>query len=328
MRLPPIALYVSEEQRRRHKLRNILHSVLLILGMVAILGVCAYALWGGEGVIWALLGGGLAFAFSPNIPPEWVMRMYRAVPLHPRDAPELHELLATLARRAELPEVPRLYWVRSPILNAFAVGRPEHAAIAVTDGLLRSLTMRELAGVLAHEISHVRNNDLWIMQLADTMSRFTSILSYFGQLLLIFNLPLLLVGRVTFPWLAVLVLIFAPTLMALLQLALSRAREFDADLDAAGITGDPAGLASALEKLERYQGRFWEEILFPGRRIPEPSLLRTHPPTEERIRRLLSLYEARPEIERQIHLPTRLRLPDHFGAALGPPRYRWPGIWY
>ncbi len=328
MRLPPVALYVSEEQRRRHKLRNLLHSALLILGMAAILGVCAYALWGGEGVLWALAGGALAFAFSPGIPPEWVMRMYRAVPMRPRDFPELFELVTLLTRRAELPTVPRLYWVGSPILNAFAVGRPEHAAIAVTDGLLRTLTMRELAGVLAHEISHIRNNDLWIMQLADTMSRFTSLLSYFGQLLLLFNLPLLLTGRAVVPWVAVLVLIFAPTLMALLQLALSRAREFDADLDAAGLTGDPAGLASALEKLERYQGRFWEEILLPGRRIPEPSLLRTHPPTEERIRRLLSLYEARPDTGGEIHLPSRLRLPDHFGAALGPPRYRWPGIWY
>ncbi len=328
MRLAPVAFYVSEEQRRRHKLRNLLHSALLILGMVTILGVSAYALWGGAGVVWALIGAGLAFAFSPNIPPEWVMRMYRAVLLHPRDAPELHELLVTLARRAELPKVPRLYWIASPVLNAFAVGRREEAAIALTDGILRSLDMRELAGVLAHEISHIRNNDLWIMQLADTMSRFTSLLSYFGQLLLILNLPLLLVGRVGAPWLAVILLIFAPTIMALLQLALSRAREFDADLDAAGITGDPAGLASALGKLERYQGRFWEEILLPGRRIPEPSLLRTHPPTEERIRRLLSLYEARPEIARRISLPPRARLPDRFAAAFGPPRYRWPGIWY
>ena len=328
MRLPSVALYVSEQQRRRHKLRNILHSALLILGMAAILGVCAYALWGGEGVAWALVGSGIAFALSPSVPPEWVMRMYRAIPVRRHELPELFELVSLLARRAELPQTPQLYWVGSPILNAFAVGRPEHAAIAVTDGILRTLTMRELAGVLAHEISHIRNNDLWIMQLADTMSRFTSILSYFGQLLLFLNLPLLLTGRTVVPWLAVILLIFAPTLMALLQLALSRAREFDADLDAAGLTGDPAGLASALGKLERYQGRFWEEIVFPGRRIPEPSLLRTHPPTEERIRRLLSLYEARAETEREIRLPPRLRLPDHFGAAFGPPRYRWPGVWY
>ncbi len=328
MQLPPPTMGISEIERRRHKLRNLFHSVLLICGMAAILGVSAYTLWGPEGVSWAVLGSALAFALSPNIPPEWVMRMYRAVPIRRHDFPELHEVVESLAQRAELPRTPRLYWIASPILNAFAVGRPEHAAIAVTDGILRALTLRELAGVLAHEISHIRNNDLWIMQLADTMSRFTSLLSYFGQLLLFLNFPLLLTGQVTFSWLGVLILVFAPTLMALLQLALSRAREFDADLDAAGLTGDPAGLASALEKLERYQGRFWEEILFPGRRIPEPSLLRTHPPTEERIRRLLSLYGRQTKPPEDRWMESRARLPDHFATALGPPRFHWPGVWY
>jgi heat shock protein HtpX len=330
MQLPPVVVRVSAEQRRRHKLRNLLHSLLLLSGMVAILGVSAFAIWGGEGVVWAVLGGVLGFLLSPTVPPEWVMRMYGAVPIRPRDAPELHELVDMLSRRAELPRPPALWWIPSPILNAFAVGSPDRAAIAVTDALLRTLTFRELAGVLAHEISHVRNNDLWIMQLADTMSRFTSLLSWLGQFLLILNLPLMLTGHAAVSWLAVLVLIFAPTIMALLQLALSRAREFDADLDAAGLTGDPAGLASALEKLERYQGRFWEEIFLPGRRIPEPSLLRTHPPTEERIRRLLSLYEATPveEIEQQLSLPERLALPGHFAPAGGRPRFRRMGVWY
>lgn len=330
MQLPPVIVRVSAEQRRRHKIRNLLHSLLLLLGMVAILGISAFAIWGGEGVVWAVLGGVLGFLLSPNVPPEWVMRMYGAVPIRPRDAPDLHELVGMLSRRAELPNPPALWWIPSPVLNAFAVGSPERAAVAVTDALLRTLTFRELAGVLAHEISHIRNNDLWIMQLADTMSRFTSLLSWLGQFLLILNVPLMLAGRATVSWLAVLVLVFAPTIMALLQLALSRAREFDADLDAAGLTGDPAGLASALEKLERYQGRFWEEILFPGRRIPEPSLLRTHPPTEERIRRLLSLYEATPveEVERHISLPERLLLPGHFVPAGGPPRFRRTGVWY
>lgn len=330
MQLPPLVVRVSAAQRRRHKIRNIVHSLLLLAGMVAILGVSAFAIWGPDGVVWAILGGGLGFLLSPNVPPEWVMRLYGAIPIRPRDAPELHELVAMLARRAELDRPPRVFWVPSPVLNAFAVGSPTNAAIAVTDALLRTLTFRELAGVLAHEISHIRNNDLWIMQLADVMSRFTSLLSWLGQLLLILNLPLMLTGHAAISWLAVLVLIFAPTIMALLQLALSRAREFDADLDAAGLTGDPAGLASALGKLERYQGRFWEEIFLPGRRIPEPSLLRTHPPTEERIRRLLSLYEAQPahDIERRISLPERLALPGQFAPAGGRPRFRRMGVWY
>ncbi len=320
-----VRVHFSEAQRRRHKWRNLFHSLLLLAGMALILALCGYALWGGEGVWWALAGGALAFLLSPQIPPEWVMRAYGARRVEGGVLPQVEALLATLAARAELPRVPALYWVPSRVLNAFAVGRPGRASIAVTDGLLRSLTLRELAGVLAHEVSHIRNDDLWLMQLADVMSRVTSLMSWLGQLLFLFNLPLALVGRATISWLLVFVLVFAPTLMALLQLALSRAREFDADLDAAALTGDPAGLASALAKLERLQGRFWEEIFFPGRRIPEPSLLRTHPPTEERIRRLLSLYEveATPLVpEEPLHLPEFLPPIGHG------PRFRRFGLWY
>ncbi len=326
--LPPPVLRVSEEARRRHKLRNLLHSLLLLVGMAFVLAATGWALWGEEGAWWTVAGGLLAFLLSPSIPPEWVMRMYGARPLRPAEAPELHAVLAELARRAELPRPPALWWVPSPILNAFAVGTPERAAVAVTDGILRTLTLRELTGVLAHEVSHIRNHDLWLMQLADAMSRFVSLLSWFGQLLLLVNLPLYLTGRAVYPWFGVLVMVFAPTLMALLQLALSRAREFDADLDAAGLTGDPLALASALEKLERYQGRFWEEILFPGRRIPEPSLLRTHPPTEERIRRLLELARAGPPPASGWELPERPRLPDGLPPVFGPPRFRRYGFWY
>lgn len=330
MQLPPVIFRPSPAQQRRHKIRNILHSLLLILGMAAILGTSAFALFGPEGMVWTLIVGGVTFFLSPSVPPDWVMRLYGARELSYRDAPDLFRLVALLADRAELPQPPRLFWVPSPILNAFAVGRPARAAVAVTDGLLRSLSLRELAGVLAHEISHIRNDDLWIMQLADSMSRITSLLSWLGQFLLVVNFPLMLTGHTTISWLAVLALVFAPTLMALLQLALSRAREYDADLDAAGLTGDPAGLAAALEKLERYQGRFWEEIFLPGRRIPEPSLLRTHPPTEERIRRLLSLYEAVPAERMAARglLPERLVLPDHFVPAGGRPRFRRFGVWY
>jgi len=327
MVLPQHVVLLDEDVRRRHKLRNLLHSLLLLFGMAVVLAATGWSLWGPEGAWWTVFGGLLAFLLGPTIPPEWVMRAYGAIPLAPREAPELHAVVETLAARAELPRPPRLWWVPSPILNAFAVGSPERSAVAVTDGILRALTLRELAGVLAHEVSHIRNNDLWLMQLADTMSRFVSLLSWFGQLLLIANIPLMLTGRAVFPWLGVLVMVFAPTIMALLQLALSRAREYDADLDAAGLTGDPLALASALNKLERWQGRFWEEILFPGRRIPEPSLLRTHPPTEERIRRLLELARTR-RFEPVWRLPERASLPAHLHPVTGRPRFRRLGWWY
>jgi heat shock protein HtpX len=112
---------------------------------------------------------------------------------------------------------------------------------------------------------------------------------------LIIGLPMWLGGAGRLPWLLVPLLMFAPQLTMLLQLALSRSREFDADLDAAGLTGDPAGLASALAKLERHQRGLWERILLPGRQLPEPSLLRSHPPTEERIARLAALSGATTE---------------------------------
>jgi heat shock protein HtpX len=113
-----------------------------------------------------------------------------------------------------------------------------------------------------------------------------------GTVLLILGLPLWLSGAARLPLLLIPLLLFAPQITVLLQLALSRAREFDADLDAAGLTQDPDGLASALLKLERYQRGVWEQILWPGRRLPEPSMLRTHPPTEQRVERLRRLSAA------------------------------------
>lgn len=120
------------------------------------------------------------------------------------------------------------------------------------------------------------------MGLAGAMSRAVSLASWIGQLIL----PLVLSGAAYVPWQVPLLPIILPTFMALLQLALSRTLEYDADRVGADLTGDPAGLASALVRLERRTGRFWEDMFLPGRRIPEPSLLHTHPPTEERVRRL------------------------------------------
>ncbi len=316
---------LSERQRRRHKLRNLAQSALLVLGMLAILGLCALLIWGWSGLFWASALTLLSLLFAPRVAPEWVMRAYGAVPLDVEDFPEGYALLRQLARRAGLERLPRLYWLPTSLLNAFAVGRRERAAIGLSDGLLRALDGRELAGVLAHELSHIRNDDLWIMGLADVVSRVTSLLSWLGQLLLLLNLPFLLAGEVVVPWLVVLLLVFAPTIVGLLQLALSRAREFDADLDAAALTGDPRGLASALAKLERYQGRYWEEILLPGRRMPIPSLLRTHPPTEERIRRLLDLYEP---VEPPLPILERLGVPRRVWVVTEKPRWRRSGAWY
>lgn len=318
------------ELRRRHKTANVLHSLLLLGGMVLLLALCGFILAGVEGVLWALLGGGISLLFSPRLSPRMVLGMFGARRLSHAEAPVLFDALAAIARRAELPAVPELWYVASPALNAFAVGNRRQSAIAVTDGLLRALSLRELAGVLAHEISHVRNNDLTVMGLADTVTSLTRLMSVFGMALLILNLPLLMMRQEGVPWLLVLLLIAAPWIGVLLQLALSRTREFDADLDAAHLTGDPEGVASALARIERLQHGPWEGLRFPGRRRAQniPSLLRTHPETEERVRRLMQLRTPPPVLPGldayALHAPPHLAMP----AALRRPRYRIGGYWY
>lgn len=315
------------ESRRDHRARNLLHSAILICGMALLTGISAWILWGPLGLVWSLVAVAVAVIFIPRGSPQMVMKLFRARPLRADEAPVLMHILTELAARAGLDSVPRLYLLPSTTLNAFAVGRRDDAAIAVSSGLLNTLTPREITGVLAHEISHVRNNDLVTMGLADTFARLTQMMSYIAVFLFILNLPLALSGQAAVPWLAIMLLYFAPFLGNLLQMALSRTREYIADEDGAHLSGDPGGLASALEKLERYQGRFWEDMLPMGRRMPVPSVLRTHPPTEERIRRLLSLNPERPALA----LPSRQHLkPAPWGRAdlLRKPAYHWPGIWY
>jgi heat shock protein HtpX len=314
---------IDEREHRRHRTWNALQSFLLLVGMALLLAACGWTLGEGAGALWALALGAAGMMANPQVSPRMVLGMYRARRLSPYEAPELYRLLAAISERAGLP-VPDLHYVPSRVPNAFAVGRPEEAAIAVTDGLLRTMTLRELAGVLAHEVSHIRNRDLWVMGLADIVARMTGAMSLLGVFLLILNLPLFLGGVATVPWLLVLLLFWAPTLTALLQLALSRTREFDADLDAAHLTGDPEALASALAKLHRAERGSWERMLLPGRRMPDPSLLRTHPATAKRIRRLLSLRRRLPA-----PLVTRTggALPPAF-PPFGRPRRPVGGLWY
>ncbi|MDX1488367.1 MAG: zinc metalloprotease HtpX, partial [Acidiferrobacterales bacterium] len=243
----------------------------------------------------AVIIGAVILLFGPRASPRLTLKLYGARPLHRVEAPDLYRLIAVLAERARLPRIPELYYVPTAPMNAFAVGTRSEPIITVTDGLLRNLSSRELTGVLAHELSHVRSNDMWVMTLADSVSRLTSWFSLMGQMLLFINLPLILFGGGGISWWAILLLIFAPMISVLLQLALSRTREFDADLDAAQITGDPIGLASALRKLDHYQGGLLRRLLVPGRRrAPDSWILSTHPSTEERIRRLAELAETQP----------------------------------
>lgn len=274
--------------QKRHRALNTFHTWLLAAGSLALLAISAWAYGGTTGIIYAVVFGVVSLIAVRRVTPQMVLRMYKAQPVTRDRFPAGFDMIEELARRAELPTVPKLYVIPSRMLNAFAVGRRDDSAIAITDALARSLTGRELAGVLAHEVSHVAHEDVKVMAMADTVSRFTSLMSTMGMLTLFFNLG----GVLNISWLAILVLLAAPTVGGLLQMALSRTREFDADLGAAMLTGDPDGLASALVKLEKAQGRRWENMILPGGRIPDPSLLRTHPKTEDRVARLNALKRA------------------------------------
>ena len=320
---------LDDARRREHKARNELHSLLLVGGLGLLTAFSAWLIWSWPGVVTALIGIGALYVLAPRVPPDVIMRMYRARPIDQGHGGHTAYIVDLLSRRAGLPAVPRVYVIPSMTLNAFAAGAPEKAVIGITEGLLRRLSMRELAGVLAHEISHIRNNDLAVMSLADVMTRFTQVLSYLAIFLAIFNLPAMLLGDSDISLLALVLLYLAPTIGSLLQLGLSRTREYDADLEGAELTGDPSGLASALEKLERYQGHFWEDMMLPvpGRRIPQPSLLRSHPPTKERIARLLALEnrELAPPIE--VEEEPMVSLVGRSAGSMQP-RYRFPGVWF
>ena len=284
---------ISHFRQKQHSLLNLVHTWLLVGGSLFLLVLCAYAFLGITGVIYAAIFGGVSLFMASRISPQVVLKMYKAQKITPEQFPEGHHILARLAERAGLERKPELYIVPSNMMNAFAVGRKDNAAIAMTDRLIRIMTQRELAGIMAHEMAHIRNEDIKVMAIADMVSRFTSMVSTFGIFSLLANLPSILFGGgAAVPWLLVVMLISAPTIGGLLQLALSRTREFDADLGAVMLTGDPDGLASALVKLENAQGRNWEGMVLPGGRVPNPSLLRTHPKTEDRIERLMALKET------------------------------------
>jgi heat shock protein HtpX len=308
--------------RQRQRLRNAVQGILLLAGLVTVAAGLAWLLFGLAGLVWMVLLGAVVGLLRPRIPARTILSFYGARPLPEVAAPQLHRIVRVLAERAGLPAAPALYYVPSPLTNAFAVGSGADAGLVVTDGLLRRLTVREVAAVLAHEVSHVRAGDVVVMNLADGLGRLVHGLSYVGMLSVFVTLPLMFAGDVR-PLVLSAVLVVLPTVVTLLQLALSRSREYGADLEGAALTGDPEGLAAALETLERSDGRIWERTMVPHGRVPDPLLLRTHPPTAERARRLRALMHR--DAGRRLGGPEPAAPAGH-PPVLGPPRLRFPGI--
>ena len=275
---------------------NYFRTALLLAGLTGFFLVVGYLLGGQSGLIMALF-----VALGMNLFAYWnsdkmVLRMSNAREVGPNEAPELHGIVESLAQRAGLP-MPRVYIIDEDQPNAFATGRdPEHAAVAATTGLLRYLSREEIAGVMAHELSHVRHRDTLIMTIAATLSGAIGMLASFGGLM---GGGRDSEGRpLVNPIVAIAAMILAPLAATLIQMAISRSREYEADRMGAEISGQPQWLASALAKLHAGTQQIPNQVAEANPAtahlyIANPlsagglaSLFSTHPPMEERIARL------------------------------------------
>ncbi|MDC7689535.1 zinc metalloprotease HtpX [Vogesella indigofera] len=273
---------------------NWLKTTILMAAIVALFGMIGGMIGGQSGMLLALLFGGVMNVFAYWNSDKMVLRMYNAQEVDARTAPELYNMVAELAQRAQMP-MPRVYVIHEEQPNAFATGRnPEHAAVAATTGIMRMLDYRELRGVMAHELAHVKHRDTLISTISATMAGAISALANFAMFFGGRDEE----GRPANPIASIAVALLAPLAASLIQMAISRAREFEADRGGAEISGDPLALASALQKIEYYaQGRIMPAaeahpetaqmmIINPLSGGGLSSLFRTHPHTEERIARL------------------------------------------
>jgi heat shock protein HtpX len=276
-------------------LGNWLKTTILMAGIVALFGAMGAALGGQQGMIIALLIGGAMNFFAYWFSDKMVLKMYNAREVDETSAPQFYGMVKELAGRANLP-MPRVYLIDEAQPNAFATGRnPENAAVAATTGILQLLSPRELRGVMAHELAHVKNRDILISTLSATIAGAISTLANFG---LFFSGQNREGGN---PFLAILVMIFAPIAAMVIQFAISRTREFGADQGGAQISGDPNALADALAKIDRYARGIPNEaaeahpataqmmIINPLHSGSVARLFSTHPATEERIARLRAM---------------------------------------
>lgn len=278
---------------------NALKTTILLATITALFMGLGYLFAGESGMIIAF-GVAVALNFTSYWYSDKIVLMTQgAQELAPQDAPELFEIVQRLASRADIP-MPRVYVVRGAQPNAFATGRgPGHAAVAVTDSIMNLLTPDELEAVLGHELSHVKNRDVLISAVAATLAGAISFMAYMARWSFIFggfggrddrdgDNPIAILAGI----------ILAPFAAMLIQLAISRSREYEADASGARLSGKPLALASALRKIEAYVQQAPLNInpsfahlyiINPLRSGGIANLFRDHPPTEERVRRLMAM---------------------------------------
>lgn len=274
---------------------NWVKTSILMAGIVALFGAIGAMIGGRQGMLMALLFGGAMNLWAYWFSDKMVLKMYKARQVDETISPYLYNMVRELAFRAQLP-MPKVYIIDEAQPNAFATGRnPENAAVAATTGIIRMLSERELRGVMAHELAHVKNRDILISTISATVAGAISMLAQFGMF---FG------GRDEdrpHPALQILVMVLAPIAAMVIQMAISRTREFGADHEGSDISGDPEALASALAKIDAYAKGI---PMHTAEAHPETAqmmimnplsggglrgLFSTHPTTEERIARLHDL---------------------------------------
>jgi len=279
-------------------LGNWLKTTILMAGIVVLFGMIGAAIGGASGMLIAL-----AFAAAMNVYAYWfsdqvVLRMYNAREVDAQTAPRFYGMVRELAQNAGLP-MPRVYIIDEAQPNAFATGRnPENAAVAATTGIMQLLSERELRGVMAHELAHVKHRDTLISTISATIAGAISAIAQFGML---FSGGHNDREGGVHPAVAILIMILAPIAAMLIQMAISRSREFEADRGGAEISRDPHALASALQKIHNYAHNV---PMATAEQHPETAqmmiinpltaegikgLFSTHPQTEERVARLRAM---------------------------------------
>ena len=274
------AHHLSDLQRHLNRAINERRSGRVMASMVLLLTLCAW-ISGGEEAVRRAVAQSTPGDDAMVISPEVVQRRFGARQLYRHEMPALFGLLDNICRRANLARSPDIYYIAaSTSMNAYALGGPDRSAITLTEGLLRGMTRGEVAGILAHEVAHICNNDGWAMRWAAALHRVIVLTSLSGLTSLqknwIASRPLSLLLR------------SASTISHLLCLALSRARELDADAVALELVDDPRALVAALDKLERHH----TNSPFAFAAVPSGSLvgyLRSHPATAERVSIIMSL---------------------------------------
>jgi heat shock protein HtpX len=276
---------------------NLMKTAILMAAITALFMLLGQMLGGRSGMMLALvIALGLNF-FSYWFSDKIVLRMTKAREVDEQTAPHFVRMVRELATKAGLP-MPRVYLIDEQAPNAFATGRnPQHAAVAATTGIVQLLSERELRGVMAHELAHVRHRDILISTISATMAGAIGMLANFAMFFGGRDSE----GRPANPIAGILVAILAPIAASLIQMAISRAREFEADRGGAEISGDSQALASALQKIHRYAQNIPMQAV---ERHPETAqmmimnplsggalrgLFSTHPSTEERVERLLAM---------------------------------------